>query len=168
MRARASRPKLPKATSVAEYAFRQRFRVPASKAFRWCVEYSPADLAGSPEHGARKVAWVSPQTVVLDDTFPGPKGRRVRKVKLVQIYPETRSWVSTHILGPCHHSQFRYRIVPDGPVASALLFEGRELRWAGRTLSPAENRRLSKRLGAEDAGLWKRFAAEMERDVAGR
>lgn len=167
MRSNASRPKLPEAHAVADYTFRQRFRVPAARAFRWCLEFTPEDLADPPENGRRKVGWISPQTVVLDDSFPGTRGRRVRKVKLVQIYPESQSWVSTHFIGPRRHSQFRYRIVPDGASASALIFEGRELRWDGPKLSPSENRRLAKRLCAEDAALWKSFALKMERDLAG-
>jgi len=163
---RGARP--PAATASANYSFRQRFRVPAPKAFRWCLDFTPDDLADSEDHVRRKVLWVSPQTVLLADTLSGPRGRRIRKVKLVQIYPETRSWVSTHIAGPNLHSQFRYRIVPDGPGASALLFDGRELRWSGPTLTAAATRRLAQRLQREDADLWKRFAVEMERDARSR
>ena len=114
----------------------------------------------------RKVLWLSPQTVVLDDTFPAPGGRRVRKVKMVQIYPRARHWVSTHIVGPRHHSQFRYTICAVGPNASELLFEGRELRWQGPRLTPAAQRRLAARLRAADADLWKHFAAEMAREFS--
>jgi len=163
---RSSRARSPGATACAEYSFRQRFRVPAAWAFRWCIDFTPYDWGRSAGHGSRKVTWVAPRTVVLDDTFPTADGGRVRKVKLVQVYPETRSWVSTHIVGPNHHSQFRYAIVPDGPRASAIRFEGRDLRWQGSPLSPAETRKLAKRLRDEDAELWKRFAVEMERDYS--
>lgn len=154
--------RVPKAAAVADYSFRQRFRVSPEKAFRWCIDFTPNDLADS-EDGRRKVTWLSPRTVRLDDTFPRPGGRRIRKVKLVQIYPETRSWVSTHIVGPNHYSQFRYAIVPDGATGSALLFDGRELRWKGPALNAAATRRLARRLCEEDASLWKTFAVEMER-----
>jgi hypothetical protein len=164
MKGRSVRTKDSCATACADYTFRQRFRVPAPKAFRWCLDFSPNDVAYSSTHVSRKVVWLSPCTVLLDDQFPGPRGRRVRKVKLVQIYPETRSWVSTHIAGPNHYSQFRYRIVSDGRNASALVFEGRELRWEGPTLSAAANRQLARRLRKEDSGLWKKYAAEMEKD----
>jgi len=164
MKARNARTKEPGATACADYTFRQRFRVPAPKAFLWCLDFSPNDVAYSSTHISRRVVWASPRTVLLDDRFPGPEGRAVRKVKLVQIYPETRSWVSTHIAGPNHYSQFRYRIVPDGRNASALVFEGRELRWTGPTLSPSANRQLARRLRKEDSGLWKKYAAEMEKD----
>jgi len=160
-------PKLAKATACADYRFRQRFRAPAAWAFRWCTDFAPDDwdISG----GTRKVTWLGPRTVVLDDTFPAPGGRRVRKVKMVQIYPETKSWVSTHVLGPRYNSQFRYRIDPDGPNASVLTFEGREMRWRGPQLSPTANRRLARELCKEDSGLWKsRFAAEIAQEYSAK
>jgi len=164
MKGSAPRAKFPAATTCADYTFRQRFRVPAAKAFRWCIDFEPYDWILSGGHGSRKVTWVTPRTVILDDETPSTAGRRVRKVRLVQVYPEDRRWVSTHVLGPALHSQFRYRIVPDGPSASALIFEGRELRWTGPVLSEAANRALARRLCANDSRLWKRFAKEMESD----
>jgi len=165
MAAKPSRSRSPTATACAEYSFRQRFRVPPDAAFRWCIDFEPYDAKHSGGHGSRKVTWVAPRTVVLDDVFPAPGGKRVRKVKAVQVYPETRSWVSTHILGPNHHSQFRYRIEPDGRKGSALVFEGRDIRWHGPKLSPAAERKLSGRLRDEDSALWKEFASLMERDL---
>jgi len=159
---------LPWATACAEYSFRQRFRVPARYAFRWCIDFVPYAWGTAGSHGSRKVAWLSPNTVLLDDAYPGSGGRRVRKVRLVQVYRRTRTWVSNHIVGPNRHSQFRYAILADGPDASFLRFEGRELRWQGPTLSPREVRKLSARLRDEDARLWKGFAAEMEREYSSR
>jgi len=165
MPAKRSSSKVPAgATACLDYEFRQRFRVPAAKAFRWCLDFSPADIALSGGHLSRKVAWTSPRTVILDDRFAKPNGTRIRKVKLVQVYPETRSWVSTHIAGPNRHSQFRYRIVPDGANASALIFEGRELRWQGPTLPAAATRRSARRLCRDDSASWKDFAVAMESD----
>ena len=161
----SSRSQPARAAACADYSFRQRFRVPPERAFRWCIDYEPYDSRHSGGHGSRKVAWTSPRTVILDDGFPAPGGRRVRKVKAVQVYPETRSWVSTHIVGPNRLSQFRYRIVPDGPRGSALIFEGRELRWTGPRLSTVAEARLARRLRDEDAALWKWLASLMERDL---
>ncbi|HYB77824.1 MAG TPA: hypothetical protein VEE83_03980 [Thermoplasmata archaeon] len=153
-----------KATACAEYWFRQRFHVPAEWAFRWCIDFSAYDWMHSGGTGSRAVTWLAPHTVILDDAFPAPGGRRVRKVKMVQVYPETKSWVSTHIVGPRHHSQFRYVIEAHGKNASSLRFQGRELRWDGPRLTPAQNRQLASELRAEDSALWERFAEEMERD----
>src|SRR5208282_2561021 len=168
MKTKRSRTGPARATACAEYSFRQRFRVPAPWAFRWCIDFVPHDWATGGVHGSRKVLWLSPRTVILDDTFPAPGGRRVRKVKLVQIYPAAKYWVSTHIVGPNHHSQFRYTILPDGRNASFLRFEGRDLVWEGRPLSGTANRERAERLRTEDAGFWKRLAAAMERDYSER
>jgi len=153
---------------LADYTFRQRFRVPAEWAFRWCIDFAPDDWARFSTPGTRIVTWLSERTVRLDDRFPSAKGAAVRKVKVVQIYPDERRWVSNHILSPNLHSQFRYSITPDGPSASVLLFEGRELHWTGRRLSNTENARLSRRLRTEDSGGWRRLAAEMEHDYRKR
>jgi hypothetical protein len=157
-----------RATALADYAFRQRFRVPAEWAFRWCIDYAPDDWASAPTPGTRRVRWLSERTVRLEDTFPASGGGTVRKVKLVQVYPEQKSWVSNHIVSPNLHSQFRYSISPDGPSASVLRFEGRELHWTGPRLSAAENARLSRTLRTEDSAEWRRLAAEMERDYRDR
>ncbi|MGA7475699.1 MAG: hypothetical protein WBW47_00585 [Thermoplasmata archaeon] len=168
MKPKRNHPSPAQATACAEYSFRQRFRVPAPWAFRWCIDFVPYDWATGGVHGSRKVLWLAPRTVVLDDSFPTPGGRRVRKVRLVQVYPRARHWVSTHIVGPNHHSQFRYTVSAVGPNASELFFEGRELRWQGPRLVPPAERRLAARLRAEDADLWKHFAAEMEREFSQR
>ncbi|MGD0587953.1 MAG: hypothetical protein ABSA63_04085 [Thermoplasmata archaeon] len=157
-----------KATACADYTFRQRFRVPAPWAFRWCTDFTPDDSKLSAGHASRKVLWLSARTVALDDEFLRPTGERVRKVKLVQIYPAAKYWVSTHIVGPNRSSQFRYTIRPGGANASYLLFEGRDLMWEGRPLSSAANRERSRRLRTEDSGLWKRFATTMENDHSKR
>lgn len=161
-------PSTPRATARSEYSFRQRFRVPAEWAFRWCIDYTPNDMATPPINGSREVRWRSDRTVELHDTFPAPRGARIRKVKLVQVYPDERHWVSTHIEGPNLHSQFRYTILPTGPNASVLQYRGRDLGWSGRPLSPKENVRRTKRLRNEDAAEWRRLAAAMENDYRAR
>jgi hypothetical protein len=157
-----------RATAIADYSFRQRFRVPADWAFRWCIDFSPDDWATASTPGRRTVHWLSERTVWLDDLFPAEHGGAVRKVKLVQIYPREKRWVSNHIESPNLHSQFRYSITPAGPNASVLLFEGRELHWSGRRLSRAENARLARRLRSEDLAGWHRLAAMMEHDYRNR
>jgi len=169
MPAKRSSSKVPDAaTACLDYEFRQRFRVPAAKSFRWCLDFSPNDVALSAGHVSRAVTWTSPRTLILDDRFQKPNGERVHKVKLVQVYPENRSWVSTHIAGPMRHSQFRYQIVPDGANASALIFQGRELRWQGRKLTAAATRKLAQQVCREDSGSWQEFAAAMESDPSVR
>ncbi|MCI4322561.1 MAG: hypothetical protein L3K03_00815 [Thermoplasmata archaeon] len=162
-----SRPR-PPPSSCSEYSFQQRFRVPAPWAFRWCVDFAPEDWTLAGGNGARHVHWLTPRTAILDDSFPGSGARRIRKRKLVHVYPRSRSWVGTHLTGPNFHSQFRYSIVPDGPAASVLRFEGRDIRWEGAPLGPPQERRVTDRIRTEDAALWKRLARVMERDYADR
>ena len=153
-------------TARGEYVFRQRFRAPADWVFRWCTTFTPTDLKAREGNLSRTVEWLGPNTVRLDDVFRGPRGRRIRKVKMVQIYPDARHWVSTHIAGPALHSQFRYTVLKNGRSSSSLLFEGRDLRWSGPKLSAAQNRAFSQQLCREDADLWKHFARDIARDYA--
>jgi len=168
MPARKRRTKRGQTTACADYSFRQRFRVPASFAFAWCVDYRPDDFNRVGIPGTRTIEWIGPTTVVLDDGRSGTDGRSVHKVRMVQVYPERYQWINTHVGGPRVHSQFRYTISPDSSKSSVLLFEGRELRWDGRRLSAAANARLARELRDEDAALWKKLAAWMERDYRKR
>lgn len=163
-----SPPSGPRASARIDYAFRTRFRVPAAWAFRWCIDYSPNDMASFPNYGTRRVRWLSDRTVELHDSYRLADGRWVPKVKLVQIYPEERRWVSNHVEGPNHHSQFRYRVSAQGPRASILLFQGRELHWGGRPLSATAVARLARQLRSEDSEFWRRLAAAMEQDYRSR
>jgi hypothetical protein len=161
---RAGRATSVRPRSCSEYTFRQRFRVPAAWAFRWCLDFTPEDREIGGGRGSRSVQWWTTRNVLLVDAFPGARGRLVRKTKLVHVHPNTKSWIGTHLDGPNHHSQFRYSITPDGRDASILRFEGRDIRWNGPPLLPAAERRLTRRIRAEDVALWRRYAVAMERD----
>jgi hypothetical protein len=66
------------------------------------------------------------------------------------------AWTNTHLDGPYRHSQFWYRIIPDGPRKSHLEFEGLQLMpMAGR---PSRRQRLAmgRSLAAEDSALWRK------------
>jgi hypothetical protein len=102
----------------------------------------------------------------LTDRVDDPMESGVTKVRIVQLYPETLSWVSTHVAGPCLHSQFRYSISPIGRRASVLTFQGREIRWEAWPSSAEELRRLRSRLRTADAMLWRRFAQAMAKDFS--
>lgn len=152
-------------SAVIEYRFRQRFRVPARFAFAWATEYTPSDwrLAGIP--GRRAVERLSPTMVRLTDRVPDSQGPGVTKVRVVQLYPGELGWVSTHVSGPCVHSQFRYAITATGPGESQLTFRGREIRWEARESGAAEVARLRSELRSEDVALWRNFARAMEADA---
>ena len=143
------------------YRFSQRFRVPAQKAFAWCTSFDPQDHTLMGEKGAeRRITLVTIGTLILQDTFPSKAGK-VEKQKLVQIYPEKLSWVSTHLSGPNQYSQFLYQISPRGNSASILEFTGLHLDYEGKE----DTQSLAKRLREEDSAAWKLLAKAMAAEV---
>jgi hypothetical protein len=148
-------------SAVIDYRFRQPFRLAARPAFDWATDFTEADWALAGINGRRRADRISPTMVRLTDRIDGPDGTGATKVRVVQLYPKTLSWVSTHVEGPCLHSQFRYSIARSGRRASVLTFQGREIRWESRRSTPQEVQRLSTLLRAEDATLWRRFAKVM-------
>ncbi len=143
------------------YKFRQRFAVSAQKAFEWCTSFDPQDHALMGEKGAeRHVTLVTKGTIILQDVFPSKAGK-VEKQKLVQLYPDRLSWVSTHLTGPNQYSQFLYQISPRGNAASVLEFTGLHLDYEGKE----DTQSLAIRLRREDAGAWKLLAKAMVKDL---
>jgi hypothetical protein len=133
---------------AVRYKFKQRFAVSAQKAFEWCTSFDPQDHALMGDKGAeRHVTLVTKGTIILQDVFPSKAGK-VEKQKLVQLYPDQLSWVSTHLTGPNKYSQFLYRISPRGNSSSVLEFTGLHLDYEGKE----DAQSLAIRLRSEDAG----------------
>jgi hypothetical protein len=151
-----------------EYVFEQRFRVPARFAYEWSTDYTPEDLQISGQSGTRRIERLSEKAVILTDTRPGDDGKAVAKSRLVHLYPETLSWTNTHVSGPRQHSQFLYTVRPDGPDASILRFQGRELVPMAPKGSPAFVQERAATLSRDDSALWKVLAGAMEKDYAAR
>jgi hypothetical protein len=105
--------------------------------------------------------------VRLTDRIDEPTDAGVTKVRIVQLYPQSLSWVSTHVAGPCVHSQFRYTIEPLGRSGSVLNFQGREIRWEPHPIPPGELSKLRTLLRRADMSLWRHFAREMATDIRG-
>jgi hypothetical protein len=149
------------------YAFRQPLKVPAPKAFDWCVDFGPADGRLFGERTRRTVEWINRDAVILTDlTYPRGERRRIRR--LVRIDRCTLSWTNTHLDGPFRHSQFWYRIVPDGPSRCHLEFTGLKLEKAARAPSPSVIAARSERERRLDSGVWSRFfAPALEAECAG-
>lgn len=146
------------------YHFTQRFTVSAEKAFEWCTSFTPQDHVLMGDVGVeRQVTSVAEGIIILKDIFHGATGT-IEKEKLVQLYPDTLSWVSTHLTGPNKYSQFLYAITPDGKDASTLTFTGLHLEYdkAKRT---AGAEMLADKLCREDAGAWKLLAKAMETEL---
>jgi hypothetical protein len=148
------------------YKFTQHFKVPAREAYKWCTDYQPGDLALMGEKGTRKIDWISKDAFILSDTLRtkvNGKRKKVTKTKLVRLNTRALSWTNTHIAGPIRHSQFLYRIVPEGKNASRLEFTGLQIesgKSGGKTASE-----LAKKYRAEDSRGWKLLAKALHKDL---
>ncbi len=142
------------------YHFCQRFAVSAKRAFEWCTTFDPQDHKLMGDEGAgRHVTKIAEGTIILKDIFHTATGTS-EKEKLVQLYPDQLSWVSTHLTGPNKYSQFLYKISPEGE-ASILDFTGLHMDY--QTQTGAES--LAQKLCKEDAAAWKLLARAMEKEL---
>jgi len=148
------------------YRFEQPFRVPARAAFTWCTDFVPADGALLSDGTVRSVRRLTKDALILTDTTH-PGGRRLRIRRLVRIDPRSLAWTNTHLDGPFRHSQYWYRVVPDGPARSHLEFDGLRLVRSARPWSASERAREAERNRSSDARAWReRLAPALERDLA--
>lgn len=148
------------------YQFRQSFRAPAGAAYAWCTDFGPGDGKLLEDHWERSVRRIAEDALVLTDTNY-PEGRRRRIRRLVRLVPSERMWTNTHLDGPFRHSQYWYRIVPDGPGRSHLEFRGLRLLRSSARLSPKEVARRAEQELRNDSGLWRTsLAPAMERDLS--
>jgi len=148
------------------YRFSQRFNVPALKAYKWCTDYSPEDhaLMGD-EEAERQITRLTNSTIILTDTFHTSRGP-VEKKKLVQLYPDRLSWVSTHLTGPNKHSQFIYEISAEGNDASRLDFTAMHLEYEKEKPSIVDVKMLADKLREEDSAAWKLLASAMTKELS--
>ena len=119
-------------------------------------------------HGTRSraVRRIAPDALVLMDVT-SPNGRRRVIHRLVRIDASTLSWTNTHVDGPFRHSQYWYRVVPDGPRSSHLEFTGLRLVRVRAKLSPAEIRRRALAERTADSALWRGSLAPALEAAAG-
>lgn len=149
------------------YEFRQPFRVPARAAFEWCTDFRPSDAKLFEQKWQREVRRLSPDALILTETtYPKGKVRVIQR--LVRVNDQNLAWTNTHISGPFLHSQYWYRVVPDGARRSHLVFTGMRLVRTSRVLSAAEKARLTEQERSGDSRLWRRrIAPALERALAG-
>ncbi len=147
------------------FQFRQPFQVPAPAAYAWCTDFGPGDGALFPGDHRRSVRQVGPDTILLTDTtFPGGKPLRIHR--LVRLDPDQKAWTSTHLDGPYRHSQYWYRVVPDGPRASHLEYTGLRVLTVPSTPTARGLERLRQMELRDDSGEWReRIAPALERDL---
>jgi len=145
---------------LVRYRFCQRFAVSAKRAFEWSTTFDPQDHKLMGDKGAdRHVTNVAKGTIILKDIFHTATGT-IEKEKLVQLYPDQLSWVSTHLAGPNKYSQFLYKISPEGE-ASILDFIGLHMDYQAKTGDES----LAQKLCKEDAAAWKLLAKAMEEEL---
>jgi hypothetical protein len=144
------------------YSFVQRFKVSDRKAYEWCTDYAPSDMALMREEIAtREVRRISSDSVILVDTFV-VGGKPVVKQKLVCLYPDRLTWTSTHLTGPNKYSQFLYEITSKTDEQSCLTFTALSL--DSNVKSDEEAKELAKKLNRMDSETWKLLAKRMEED----
>jgi hypothetical protein len=116
------------------------------------------------EAAERQITRVTDTTVILTDIFHTSKGN-VEKQKLVQLYPDRLSWVSTHLTGPNKYSQFIYEISAEGDSTSRLDFTALHLEYEKENLDSAGIKSLAFRLKEEDSAAWKLLAKAMAKEL---
>ncbi len=152
------------APCAIHYEFIQKFNLPALKAYAWCVDYQPQDMAlMQEEHATRKVQRVADNVLILTDTFVA-EGKSVEKQKLICLFPDRLTWTSTHLTGPYVHSQFLYEITSQTEGNSQLTFTALSLDYQVKTKEAALKR--SRELRKMDAATWKLLAEAMEKELS--
>lgn len=151
----------PKMPYSIRYHFRQSFSVPAREAYRWCTRYDSQDHTLMRIDAERQVMKISEATILLTDIFQTVDGR-VEKQKLIQLYPDGLTWISTHLSGPNKYSQFIYKIAADGDQASKLDFTALHMGYEKEWLDKKGIRLLANKLRKEDSAVWKLLAKEMK------
>lgn len=146
------------------YGFTQHFSVPAGKAYDWCTDYQPHDLALMRIGGERRIRKITDDAILLDETTYS-KGHAVKKTKLVRLDRSRLSWSSTHVSGPNLHSQFLYRIVPVGKGSSKLNFNGLLILYSKASLSPEKTSQIAKDERRQDSRSWRHLANTMAQEL---
>jgi hypothetical protein len=150
-----------------KYGFNQVLDAPASEAFDWCTDYQPYDLALMRERGRRTIRKITQDTIILIETTR-KKNRQIRKTKLVRLNRPDRSWTNTHIDGPQIHSQFLYKIEPEGKTRSRLFFYGLLVCYSNKKLTRNQLRKIAREERLADSMVWHHLAAALRDERASR
>jgi hypothetical protein len=112
----------------------------------------------------RQITHLTDTTIILTDVFHTSNGH-VEKQKLVQLYPDRLSWISTHLTGPNKYSQFIYEISAEGDGASRLDFTALHLEYEKENLDSEGIKSLADKLKKEDSATWKLLAKAMVKEL---
>jgi len=146
------------------YEFSQTFDVAAEAAYRWCTDYRPDDWRRMGKKGTRSIQRINEDTLVLTDTYVLDDGSRVKRRRLIRMYPEMLTMVNTRLSAEGQHSQFIYRFVDEGEGRSRLDFTGAQV-FRGEKPSPRRLASLAHGMAREDAEAWVHLAEAMEADL---
>jgi hypothetical protein len=146
------------------YSFSQHFSVLPKQAYLWCTDFSPQDpqLLGY-NITERQVIPISEGIILLIDILKTGQNT-IEKQKIVHLYPDTQSWVLTHITGPTKYSQFRYKILPD-TNGCHLNYEALHVEHEKGSLSSDEKLQLEQMLCKKDSNMWQLLATAMEQEL---
>ena len=147
-----------------KYGFNQQLGLPAREAFDWCTDYQPNDLGLMKESGKRRISKITDDTIVLIETLP-KDGRPITKTKLVRLNRSKLSWTNTHITGPNRHSQFLYKLVPEGKARSRLYFEGLLVLYSHKKLRGRQLLKIGRKERLADSTSWRHLAAALRSEV---
>ena len=92
------------------------------------------------------------------------RGKKITKVKLVKLDPVTLSWHNVQLAGPDKHSEFLYKITPDGKNGSRLTFIAHLVVYWKRGLTERRISTIAKEEKRYDSEAWKLLAKAMEED----
>lgn len=112
----------------------------------------------------RRITHLTDATIILTDIFHTGKGC-VEKQKLVQLYPDRLSWISTHLTGPNKYSQFIYEISAEGNDASRLDFTALHIEYERENLDSEGIKSFADKLKEEDSEAWRRLAKAMAKEL---
>ena len=150
--------------NVICYRFNQSFAVSAPNAYHWCTDFTPEDhtLMGE-DNAERQVMNVTNGTLILKEIFH-TNSDDIEKLKLLHLYPDQLSWVSTHLTGPNKYSQFIYKVLEKGDNASYLNFTARHIEHQKEIMSKKDIQVLADKLCQYDSKIWKLLAKAMEKE----
>jgi len=149
------------------YGFNQLLPLPADKAFDWCTDYQPYDFALMKEKGRRIIRKITADTILLTETTR-KNNRAMRKSKLVRLNKGDLSWTNTHVAGPNLHSQFLYKIIPEGRTRSRLYFKGLLICYSRKALGRRQLQTIGREERRADSRIWRNLAAALREETGNR
>jgi len=145
------------------YRFSTPFKASAERAYAWCTDYRPDDIARMGMSGKRRIERINDDTLLLTDVFD-TGSEKVTKKKMVRLNPERLSWTSTYLNGALKYSQFLYEVVPTGEGRSKLNFTGLQVFW-GPSPNAEGSAEIRRRLTMEDSADWRVLADALNSDL---